>query len=81
MRDDKPVWPEERLGSRWWVVERDGQTVGPTATFADPARSVRERPIPTAVGLKIREYMYQVEYDSPNWEDKLDAFTRKKLNL
>ena len=66
MRDDEPIWNEELLGSRWWRVSRDeADYLGEDATV---------EVIPTEVGLKIRDYMYKADFDSPDWEDRLSAF-------
>ncbi|TBU50223.1 hypothetical protein BD309DRAFT_996203 [Dichomitus squalens] len=66
MRYDDPVWNEERLGSRWWKVHRD------EGHYLGEGTSVKV--IPTEVGLKIREYMYEADYDSPVWEERLSTF-------
>ncbi|KAH9900894.1 hypothetical protein C8Q73DRAFT_742646 [Cubamyces lactineus] len=61
-REDEPVWDEERLGSVWFRVRRDDTTV---------QTMVEE--MPTAVGLKVRDYMYEVDYDDPEWMEQLAA--------
>ncbi|KAI1783996.1 hypothetical protein LXA43DRAFT_1101883 [Ganoderma leucocontextum] len=64
MRADEPVWPEELLGSRWWKVERD-------ADWLHEVQSMEV--IPTEVGLKVRDYMYAADFDSGNWEERLES--------
>ncbi|KAI0332548.1 hypothetical protein GY45DRAFT_1320745 [Cubamyces sp. BRFM 1775] len=61
-REDEPVWDEERLGSVWFKVHRDD--TGFQATVEE---------VPTAVGLKVRDYMYEVDYDDPDWMEQLSA--------
>ncbi|KAI0371664.1 hypothetical protein BV20DRAFT_964878 [Pilatotrama ljubarskyi] len=59
--EDAPVWDEERLSSTWFKVLRDEHDVRRT-----------ER-IPTATGLRVRDYMYQANYDAPGWEEVLST--------
>ncbi|KAI0665298.1 hypothetical protein C8Q70DRAFT_44452 [Cubamyces menziesii] len=61
-REDEPVWDEERLCSVWFKVLRNDTTVQTT---------VEE--VPTTVGLQVRDYMYEVDYDDPDWREQLSA--------
>ncbi|OSD08387.1 hypothetical protein PYCCODRAFT_1429456 [Trametes coccinea BRFM310] len=61
MKEDYPVWDDERLSSQWFAVRRDGDGSGDLDK------------IPTETGLSVREYMYQADYDAPEWEARLHA--------
>lgn len=64
MRDDDPVWNEELLASRWWRVDRD----------EDWLQEVKNMEvIPTEAGMKVRDYMYAADFDSPNWEERFET--------
>ena len=63
MRQDEPVWREELLGSRWWKVERDEEWLHDVKSM---------EPIPTEVGLKVRDYMYAADFASPDWEERFE---------
>lgn len=67
MRDDEPLWDEERLGARWWTVGRQEDEYGLWGL-----KSVDV--VPTEVGMKVREYMYGADFDSAGWEERLSAF-------
>ena len=64
MRHDEPVWREELLGSRWWKVERDEEWLHDVKSM---------EPIPTEVGLKVRDYMYAADFASPDWEERFET--------
>ncbi|KAI8982824.1 hypothetical protein BD414DRAFT_491236 [Trametes punicea] len=62
VREDEPVWDEERLGSTWFKVRRgeDGSN-----------RELQD--ISTEAGLKVRDYMYDADYEAPDWTQRLSA--------
>ena len=62
LRDDDPVWDEERLESRWWKADRDRGDLGALKSLED---------IPTDEGLKIRSNLYETDFGSSDWEVKL----------
>ncbi|PIL24409.1 hypothetical protein GSI_14163 [Ganoderma sinense ZZ0214-1] len=64
MRDDEPVWREELLGSCWWKVERDEE-------WLHEVKSMEA--IPTQAGLKVRDYMYAADFESPDWEERMET--------
>ncbi|RPD66597.1 hypothetical protein L226DRAFT_479395 [Lentinus tigrinus ALCF2SS1-7] len=76
MRDEEPVWKEERLASRWWAIERvdlqDQHAELDLDAFLE-CGNARLVPITTEVGLKIRDYMYEADYDSPDWQERLST--------
>lgn len=72
MGNAHPMLNAERLGSHWWAIERTDTTgleQGMSVTY-DNAWLV---PISTEVGLKIRDYMYEADYESPDWQQRLSA--------
>ncbi len=74
MRDDEPMWDEERLASRWWAIERIDPEGGDMDLYMEYG-GARPVPILTEVGLKVRDYMYEADYESPDWQDRLSAIT------
>lgn len=69
MREDDPMFEEERLGSTWFEIRR-GETHG--GLVEEDEIDVHE--IPTTVGLGVRDYMFQADYSTSGWEERLAAF-------
>ncbi|KAJ2975616.1 hypothetical protein NUW54_g11702 [Trametes sanguinea] len=61
MKEDYPVWEDERLGSKWFAVRRK----------EDGLDELEE--ISTETGLWVRDYMYEADYDAPDWAERLQA--------
>ncbi|KAI0723781.1 hypothetical protein C8T65DRAFT_627410 [Cerioporus squamosus] len=72
MRDDEPMWGEERFASRWWAIERVDPDEGDLSLYMEYG-GARPVPISTEVGLQVRDYMYEADYESPGWQDRLSA--------
>lgn len=78
MREDEPVFDEERLGSTWFEIRRgklEDIVMEDGAMVVDDWEPMEVVAIPTAVGLKVRDYMYEADYDTPGWEDRLSTFS------
>ncbi|EIW60400.1 uncharacterized protein TRAVEDRAFT_70802 [Trametes versicolor FP-101664 SS1] len=78
MREDEPVFDEERLGSTWFEIRREKLediVMEDGAMVVDDWEPMEVVAIPTAVGLKVRDYMYEADYDAPGWEDRLSTFS------
>ena len=71
----QPVCAEEANQSHWWAVEREHLDLESGRYLED----VRMQSIPTATGLKVREYLYQANYDAPNWEENLSKLVPSRF--
>ncbi|KAI0636515.1 hypothetical protein C8Q77DRAFT_1154452 [Trametes polyzona] len=70
MREEDPVYDEERLGSRWFELRRKPLT---EPSLAGIEAILEVRPISTDVGFRVRDYLHEVDFDTPGWEEQLSA--------
>ncbi|KAI0647513.1 hypothetical protein C8Q79DRAFT_907300 [Trametes meyenii] len=77
-REDEPVWDEELHGSTWFKIRRtsnlESRLLQGETDEGEPGVRVEVKVIPTMIGLKVRDYMYEANYEAPNWVERLSTF-------
>ncbi|KAI0823566.1 hypothetical protein BC628DRAFT_1420854 [Trametes gibbosa] len=72
VRENEPVFDEERLGSTWFELRRNWDSGYQDVEDVDV---LKVRQIPTAAGLKVRDYLYEANFDRVDWEEQLSMFS------
>ena len=67
MRNDEPIYDEERLQARWWAVERHeaphlAYLTGEGDVNDEYDDGIRIAELPMGAGLRVRKFMYEADF-------------------
>ena len=78
MRNDEPIYDEERLQARWWAVKRDEAPhpacpSGEGGSDGEYDDGIRMAELPIGAGLRVRKFMYEADFGTQGWEEGIAA--------